>query len=426
MSPSVLGRSSDSDERRASTSAEPVPLDTTHVRPKYVDGEAGPLDHGGSGNGQASGHGTPELLDASGDAYAGDGLDRADIKPKRNWFAYMKTRQFWIVLLLGQVLALCITSTNTFSGLLSRKKTSIPAFQSFFNYVLLNIVYTGFTLYKYGFKKWRNIILHDGWKYFILAFLDVEGNYFVVLAYQYSNILSCQLINFWAIVVVVTISFLLLRVRYHATQYAGILVCCGGMGILLGSDHLTGSNGGTAADALKGDLFALLGATFYGLSNVFEEFLVSKRPMYEVVGQLAFWAMFINGTQAGIFDRASFRSATWDGQVAGYLVGYTLVLFMFYSLAPLMFRLASAAFFNISLLTANFWGVIIGVKVFGVPVHWMYPIAFVCIITGCFVYFMSESVLGEAVKPWLGENQGRGVSGVGTAKRRAERPDAVV
>jgi solute carrier family 35 protein F1/2 len=254
----------------------------------------------------------------------------------------------------------------------------------------------------------------------ILSFLDVEGNYFTVLAYRYTTILSAQLINFWAIVLVVTVSFLFLHVRYHPTQVLGIFICVGGMGILLASDHITGANGGSTSrgNQIKGDLFALLGATFYGISNVVEEFLVSKRPLYEVVGQLGFWGMLINGTQAGIFDRASFRSATWNRPVGGYLVGYTLCLTLFYSLAPLMFRLASAAFFNISLLTGNFWGVIIGVKVFGLSIHWMYPIAFVCIIGGLVVYFVGKKVLGEARKPWLGRNQERGVAGVGTARRR--------
>jgi len=96
------------------------------------------------------------------------------------------------------------------------------------------------------------------------------------------------------------------------------------------------------------------GATFYGLSNVLKEFLVSEKPVYEVVGQLAFWGTLINVTQCGIFDRSSFRSAVWNGAVGGYLVGYTLVLTVFYSVAPLLFRLSSAAFFNISLLTMNF------------------------------------------------------------------------
>jgi solute carrier family 35 protein F1/2 len=329
-------------------------------------------------------------------------------------------------MLTKSVLAICITSTNTLSTLLSMEGTSIPAFQTLFNYILLNLIYTSYTLYKYGFKKWLRLVWRDGWRFFILAFMDVEGNYFTVLAYRYTTILSAQLINFWAIVVVVIISFLVLKVRYHWTQYSGILLCIGGMGVLFGSDHLTGNNAFPAADQVKGDLFALLGATFYGLSNVLEEFLVSKRPMYEVIGQLAFWAMIINGVQAGIFDRGSFATAVWNSRVGGYLTGYTLILSLFYSLAPLMFRLSSAAFFNISLLTGNFWGVAIGVKVFHYSIHWMYPIAFVLIILGLVVYFCRQSMLAEANKPWLGENQEGGVAGIGTARRRVERPSAIV
>lgn len=241
-----------------------------------------------------------------------------------------------------------------------------------------------------------------------------------------TTILSAQLINFWAIVVVVIISLIFLKVRYHITQYAGILLCIGGMGVLFGSDRITGSISLSAPDQVKGDLFALLGASFYGLSNCFEEFLVSKRPMYEVVGQLAFWAMLINGVQAGIFDRDSFRHANWNPQVGGYLAGFTFILSLFYSLAPLLFRMSSAAFFNISLLTGNFWGVAIGVKVFHLSIHWMYPIAFVLILFGQLVYFCSESLLGDAEKPWLGEDQEGGVAGIGTARRRIVRPDAIV
>jgi solute carrier family 35, member F1/2 len=174
------------------------------------------------------------------------------------------------------------------------------------------------------------------------------------------------------------------------------------MGILLASDNITGSNGGAAVSHLRGDLFAFVGATFYGLSNCFEEFLVSKRPMYEVLGQLAFWGMLINGMQAAIFDSGSLRGVVWTGKVGSYFAGYTVVLAAFYSLVPILLRLSSAAFFNISLLTSNFWGVVIGVVIFHLHIHWMYPIAFLLIISGCFVYFMSEGANGEARKPWLG------------------------
>ncbi|KAK4502850.1 hypothetical protein PRZ48_006276 [Zasmidium cellare] len=346
----------------------------------------------------------------------------AEVEGRKSRFGYLRRKQFWIVLVLSQALALTITGTNTTTTLLSMEGTSIPAFQTLFNYILLNLIYTTFTIYKYGPKKYGMLLWKDGWRYLILAFCDVLGNYFTVLAYRYTTILSAQLINFWAIAVVVLISLIFLKVRYHIFQYIGILICCGGLGMLVASDHITGSNGGPALDAVKGDLFALVGATFYGLSNVFEEFLVSKRPLYEVIGQLAFWALPINGAICGIFDRNSIKHATWNHRVAGYLVGYTLLLSWFYSAVPIVLRMASAAFFNIGLLTGNFWGVIVGIKVFHYHVHWMYPIAFVLIMIGHFVYYGTEGVLGEAKKPWLGENQEGGNDGIGTARRQLEHP----
>lgn len=336
-----------------------------------------------------------------------------------HWFSYFTTVDFWAVVIIGQVLALCITATNTFTSFLVNLNTSIPAIQTLFNYVLLTMIYLPVTLFKYGPKKYLRIVLRDGWKYFILSFFDVQGNYFTVLAYRYTNLLSAQLLNFWSIVCVVIVSFFLLKVRYKPFQILGILICCGGMGILLASDHLTGVNGGPGEDMLKGDLFGLVGATCYGLSNVFEEWFVSKRPMYEVLTFLGLWGVIINGVQAAIFDRVAISTATWSPDVAGYMVGYTFALTIFYSLAPLILRMGSAAFFDISLLTANFWGVIIGIHVFGYTIHFLYPIAFVLIIVGLVVYFLAGSILGDSKKPWLGDNQDEGVAGIGTAKLKA-------
>ncbi|EXJ89050.1 hypothetical protein A1O3_02114 [Capronia epimyces CBS 606.96] len=364
-------------------------------------------------------HGSPEVIDATAEQAEQE-------KKRRSWrtqLAFFKTRDFWFILILGQVLSICITGTNTLTSLLGYAGTSIPAFQSLFNYVLLNIIYTSYTIYKYGFRKWTRLLWRDGWRYIILAFFDVQGNYFTVLAYEYTTILSAQLINFWAIVVVVVLSFLFLKVRYHWAQILGILICIGGMGILLASDHITGSNSYSVSSGhqLKGDLFALVGATAYGLCNVYEEWFVSGRPLYEVIGQLGFWAMFINGVQAAIFDRHSFQTAHWNAKVGGYLTGYTLILTIFYTLVPILYRFASAAFQNISLLTSNFWGVIIGIKVFHLHVHYLYPIAFTLIMVGHFVYYFGKGVMGEASKAWLGENQEKGIDGFGSAKRRIRK-----
>lgn len=130
-------------------------------------------------------HGPPEVVET----YNREGANREEVtvdeidESKKGWFAYFKTKDSYVVLLLGykqlcdsmnvnliadkrnsQVLALCITATNTFSSLLVVQGTSIPAFQTFFNYVLLNLIYTSYTVYRYGFKGYARFLLKDGWK----------------------------------------------------------------------------------------------------------------------------------------------------------------------------------------------------------------------------------------------------------------------
>jgi solute carrier family 35 protein F1/2 len=313
-----------------------------------------------------------------------------------------------------------MVSTNTLTTFMTDEGNNIPAFQTLFNYALLCLIFTPYTIYRYGFKKWFKVLYKDGWKYFLLAFADVEGNYFVVKAYQYTNMLSAALLDNFAIVVVVILSFIFLKVRYHWTQLTGIVVCIGGMALLVVSDVLTDKDG-AATDMVKGDLFVLLGAACYGVSNTLEEFFVSKRPIYEVVGQLGFWAIFINGVQCAIFERDSIRDAHWNPAVGGYLIGYTLSLLLLYCTAPILFRMSSAAFYNLSLLTSDFWSLLIGIRVFGYFVYWLYPIGFVLIILGMIVYYISfKNDKGEAEKPWLGEHQQGGVVGVGTAKRHED------
>ncbi|KAF4629293.1 hypothetical protein G7Y89_g8856 [Cudoniella acicularis] len=411
---SLLDHEETPNERETMAKATGIEASELPVEQSYKadDGEL----RDGSGSIEMTGNGTgdenvnPEVLE-----YAIQALEGK----KKHWYTYMTTADFWVVLAIGQILSLCITATNTFSTLLVNVGTSIPAFQTLFNYILLTMIYTTYTIYTYGWKKYFDILKVDGWKYIILSFMDVQGNYFTVLAYRYTNLLSAQLLNFWSIVCVVIVSFTLLRVRYKWAQIAGIVICCGGMGMLLASDHITSDSGASTPTQVKGDLFGLVGATFYGLSNVFEEWFVSKRPMYEVLGMLGFFGVIINGITAAIFDRESFVTATWDGQVAGYIVGYTLALTIFYTLAPLILRMASAAFFDISLLTGNFWGVIIGIQVFGYTIYYLYPIAFVMIILGLVTYFLAGSMLGDSRKPWLGQYQEDGIAGLGTAKLKA-------
>ncbi|KIJ55647.1 hypothetical protein M422DRAFT_73421 [Sphaerobolus stellatus SS14] len=301
-------------------------------------------------------------------------------------FKSLWTRRFTLSLIFGQVVSLCITCTNVTTTELVQRNWANATTQTFFLYFSLFVVYTPYTMYQYGMKGWAKMVFRDGWKYFILAACDVEGNFLVVKAYQYTTLLSCMLLDAWAIPVCLFFAWLFMRPKYHWTQILGILVCIAGLGLLVASDKITDKDY-AAVSLVKGDIFMIVGASLYGFTNATEEFFVRKSPLYEVVGQLGMWGMIINGVQAASLEHNQWLTSNWDGKVIGLLFAYTAALFILYTVAPWIYRLSSSAFYNISLLTSDFYGLLFGLFLFHYRPFWLYFPAFVVVIAGLVVYF---------------------------------------
>jgi solute carrier family 35, member F1/2 len=88
------------------------------------------------------------------------------------------------------------------------------------------------------------------------------------------------------------------------------------------SDTLTGKNW-EPMNRGKGDAFMVAGATLYGFANATEEYLVRKRPLYEVVGQMGFWGVIICGCQAAGLEHDNWMVSSWNGVTIGLIVAYT-------------------------------------------------------------------------------------------------------
>ncbi|KAF8633381.1 hypothetical protein AX17_004552 [Amanita inopinata Kibby_2008] len=314
------------------------------------------------------------------------------------------TKRFTLSLLAGQVVSLCITCTNVTTTELVNRGLALPTMQTNFLYFSLFLIFTPYTIYKYGFKGWGNVILRDGWKYVILAACDVEGNFLVVKvssnhvvvkvfyntsflqAYQYTDLLSCMLLDAWAIPICLFFSWVYMRPKYHWTQLLGVLICMGGLGLLVASDEITGKDW-QALSKGKGDAFMVAGATLYGFTNATEEFLVRRRPLYEVVGLLGMFGFIINGIQASSLEHELIKNGNWNGATVGLLLAYTAAMLILYTVAPLLYRLASSAYFNLSLLSSDFYGLLFGLFLYHYHPYWLYFIAFAVVICGLVTYF---------------------------------------
>jgi len=62
-------------------------------------------------------------------------------------------------------------------------------------------------------------------------------------------------------------------------------------------------------------------------------------------------------------------------------------MFVMYTVAPLLYRIASATYYNLSLRSASFYGLLFGIFLFHYKPYWLYFPSFSVVILGLIVYF---------------------------------------
>ncbi|EHB06656.1 Solute carrier family 35 member F1 [Heterocephalus glaber] len=266
---------------------------------------------------------------------------------------------------LGQVLSLLICGIGLTSKYLSEDfHANTPVFQSFLNYILLFLVYTTTLAVRQGEENLLAILRRRWWKYMILGLIDLEANYLVVKAYQYTTLTSIQLLDCFVIPVVILLSWFFLLVRYKAVHFLGIVVCILGMGCMVGADVLVGRHQGAGENKLVGDLLVLGGATLYGISNVWEEHVVRTLGRVEFLGMVGLFGAFFSGIQLAIMEHRELLKVPWDWQIGLLYVSFSACMFGLYSFMPVVIKRTSATAVNLSLLTADLYSLFCGLFLF--------------------------------------------------------------
>ena len=360
------------------------------------------------------------------------------------------SRSTVLLVLGGQCISLLLTGTGVFSELLAESGVRLPTTQSFLNYLLLSFFLVPHYL---AYRKRRELyqqtlneqLLSDGsvsaasaavnatqptassstsspspstssyplvsdaptdadasqpvgpptflsirwYWYLLLALCDVEGNYLLVTAYQYTTITSIQLLDCFTIPLIMLLSYCLLRTRYTVLHYAAAAVCLSGMGLLVVSDQLRqfhDDDGREARDQLIGDLLVLLGCACYAVSNLGQERIVKQQHRIEWLAMLGLFGTLISLTQMLATEHTALASLVLAPHVVAYLLGFVGCLYALYLAVPVLLARSGALFFNLSILTSDFWSVVCGVVLFHVRLHPLYFVAFVLIVVGLVMY----------------------------------------
>lgn len=294
-------------------------------------------------------------------------------------------------LVLGQILSLLITSTGFSSSELARRGINAPTSQSLANYVMLAIVYGGILIYRRSGLKAR-------WYYYLLlGLVDVEANYLVVKAYQYTSITSIMLLDCWSIPSVILLTWLFLKTKYRFKKIAGVAICIAGLVLVIFSDVHADDRSQSGSNPIKGDFLVVAGATLYAVSNVSEEFFVKTADRIELMAMLGLFGAIFSGIQISILEREELKSIHWSsGSLLPY-TGFAAAMFLFYSGVPVLLKMSGSTMLNLSLLTSDMWSVLIRIFAYHEKVDWMYFVAFAAVAVGLVVYsgFDKEEEVAE-------------------------------
>ncbi|KAE9618604.1 hypothetical protein Lal_00047674 [Lupinus albus] len=281
---------------------------------------------------------------------------------------------------LGQFLSLLITSTGFTSSLLAKKGLDAPTAQSFLNYALLAIVYGSILIYR------RKPLKAKWYYYIILGIIDVEANFLVVKSYQFTSVTSVMLLDCWSIPCVILLTWIFLKTKYRYKKLTGVALCVAGLVLVVFSDVHSGDRASGGSNPLKGDLIIIAGATLYAVSNVSEEFLVKNADRVELMAMLGLFGAIFGAIQISVFERNQLKSIHWTAGAAIPFVGFSLALFMFYSLVPVLLKIHGSTMLNLSLLTSDMWSVLIRIFAYHEKVDWMYYVAFAVVVVGLIIY----------------------------------------
>lgn len=342
------------------------------------------------------------------------------------WSSWL-TRENRNALIRGQIISLFIAGTGVFATLLSSTTPSsnFPSLMSLFNYVLLStflfrnrcstllnrrsnlatressVINSDDNHNKTDFRDSTALSITDSneqstskyhfiqpqyfW-YVLAALLDLEANFLVISAYNYTTVTSIMLLDCFTIPCVMFLSYMLLNYHYSWRHIIGIAVCLAGLGLIVYTDFFTNDQPASATNPVVGDILCLVGSALYACSNVLQETLVKTSNRQVYLGFLGLFGSMFALIQCMVLDLSNLEAAEIGPAVALYMVGFVMCLFFMYTNTSLFLQDNDSTFFNLSLLTSDVYAVIFSYFLYQQLVHWLYFVAFGFVVCGLFLY----------------------------------------
>ena len=223
-----------------------------------------------------------------------------------------------------------------------------------------------------------------------LALTDFAATFLTVKAYQYTSLVSIQLLDCMAIPTVMILSCIIFKARYRWQHYVAVVVCLSGVAIMVFVDS-------HQSQSFKGDMFVICGAVIYGINNVCLEWLAKDIGCYIYLGIYCWFGFVISGVQVAILEREALQDIPVnDPYFYLTVIGFVAFLYAFLSLMPVMMIRYNAAVANLNLLAADVYSAIAGYIIFSMKFSALYIISILLILGGVLLYIHQTHLADRA------------------------------
>mmetsp|Transcript_21575 Transcript_21575/g.33257 ORF Transcript_21575/g.33257 Transcript_21575/m.33257 type:complete len:505 (-) Transcript_21575:79-1593(-) len=276
------------------------------------------------------------------------------------------------------------------------------------------------------------------WKYFLMALLDVEALFLLILALEYTTIPSVLLFMALAVPSAMILSFFYLNRKYVPVHLIGVAICLFGVAVNVLSDIESNREAAAALEQQQqqnrgfktkanvvvvddselddgadefpyksfGDTLAIIGAIASGASDFLLEHTLNnqgKGQQLEVIAMYGLFGAFISFFQSAIMEAddvaALFRfqgakPSSPEGVTGVCSMEFGLMLVMIFAVPTALkfigvvgfLNYSEAALLNLHYLTSNLWSVLFSIMAEQIMPRPMFYVSLVLIIVGLFVY----------------------------------------
>lgn len=270
--------------------------------------------------------------------------------------------------------------------------------------------------------------LHSSWKYYaLIAFLDVQANYFVILSFRYTAVVNSTILTSLSVVSVMLSSRVILKRIFKTRHFIGSVLCILGASWIVSMDirvsqdeHRSLDKGSLPSRRFIGDSYAVMASILFGLNDSLAEYTIQNSTTDEYLGMMGFFGFLFSFGESLLFEKGeilqflanlhAFTSSMLETAssstdvvdttamnlpaISTIWVIYMAAFYIFYVSASKFLVIADATLLSLSLQTSNVWTMIFSIFVQHVSFSPVFFVAASIIIFGVWIYEQGIAIIG--------------------------------